>query len=192
MEYPDCFRIVEENVKPERTRKNDKNEFVLRKPLPQKWWIFADKRPALYSTIAGMKQVLVKSEVGSKLSFALVSNEWVFSHMLIVLALDSPGAMGLLQSTVHEVWARQYGSSMRTDLRYTPSDCFETFPLPTEVKKLDTLGEGYEGHRSQIMLARQEGLTKTYTRFHDPDEASADIQKLRDLHVEMDQAVAAA
>jgi hypothetical protein len=35
-------------------------------------------------------------------------------------------------------------------------------------------------------------LTKTYNRFHDPDETSADIQKLRQLHVEMDNAVAAA
>ncbi len=42
------------------------------------------------------------------------------------------------------------------------------------------------------MLARKEGLTKTYNRFHDPEEASADIEKLRQLHVEMDQAVAAA
>ena len=42
------------------------------------------------------------------------------------------------------------------------------------------------------MHARQEGLTKTYNRFHDPDESSEDIQKLRDLHVEMDQAVAVA
>ena len=43
-----------------------------------------------------------------------------------------------------------------------------------------------------MMLVRQEGLTKTYNRFHDPDESAADIQKLRDLHVEMDKAVAAA
>ena len=42
------------------------------------------------------------------------------------------------------------------------------------------------------MLSRQEGLTKTYNRFHDPDETTADIQKLRELHVEMDNAVAAA
>ena len=42
------------------------------------------------------------------------------------------------------------------------------------------------------MLARQEGLTKTYNRFHDPAETSADILKLRQLHIEMDQAVAAA
>ena len=35
------------------------------------------------------------------------------------------------------------------------------------------------------------GTTKTYNRFHNPDETSADMQKLRELHVEMDQAVAA-
>ncbi len=42
------------------------------------------------------------------------------------------------------------------------------------------------------MLARQEGLTKTYNRFHDPHEPADDIQQLRELHVEMDNAVAAA
>ena len=42
------------------------------------------------------------------------------------------------------------------------------------------------------MLARQEGLTKTYNRFHDPAEHSADIAELRRLHVEMDRAVLAA
>ena len=42
------------------------------------------------------------------------------------------------------------------------------------------------------MRDRQEGLTKTYNRFHDANERASDIQKLRELHVEMDQAVAAA
>ena len=42
------------------------------------------------------------------------------------------------------------------------------------------------------MLARNEGLTATYNRFHDPDETAADIVRLRELHVAMDHAVAAA
>jgi hypothetical protein len=42
------------------------------------------------------------------------------------------------------------------------------------------------------MLARQEGLTKTYNRFHDPEERAEDIATLRRLHTEMDAAVAAA
>jgi hypothetical protein len=83
---------------------------------------------------------------------------------------------------------------MRTDINYSPSDCFETFPFPTPAlsPSLAVIGETYHEHRRQIMLTRQEGLTKTYNRFHKPDEHSPDIQELRDLHIEMDNAVAAA
>ena len=42
------------------------------------------------------------------------------------------------------------------------------------------------------MLARKEGLTATYNRFHDPDEPVEDIARLRELHVKVDQAVAVA
>jgi len=39
------------------------------------------------------------------------------------------------------------------------------------------------------MVNNNEGLTKTYNRFHEPDETSPDILKLRDLHAAMDRAV---
>ena len=39
------------------------------------------------------------------------------------------------------------------------------------------------------MIRNNEGLTKTYNRFHDPDERSPDILRLRDLHAAMDRAV---
>jgi hypothetical protein len=57
---------------------------------------------------------------------------------------------------------------------------------------LEQIGERYHGYRREIMLDREEGLTKTYNRFHDREETDDDIAKLRRLHVEMDQAVAAA
>ena len=57
---------------------------------------------------------------------------------------------------------------------------------------LDAIGERYYTHRQNIMHTRREGLTATYNRFHNPDDRAPDIQQLRDLHVEMDQAVAAA
>jgi len=43
-----------------------------------------------------------------------------------------------------------------------------------------------------MMLSRQEGITKTYNRFHDPQETADDIDYLRDVHVKMDHAVAVA
>jgi hypothetical protein len=42
------------------------------------------------------------------------------------------------------------------------------------------------------MRIRQEGLTKTYNRFHDLNEQSEDIVRIRALRVELDKAVAAA
>ncbi len=39
------------------------------------------------------------------------------------------------------------------------------------------------------MVRNNEGLTKTYNRFHDPDERNPEIEKLRELHAAMDRAV---
>ena len=74
-------------------------------------------------------------------------------------------------------------------MRYTPTDCFETFPFPENLDGLEAIGKEYHEYRRQIMLERQEGLTKTYNRFHSQTEDAADIARLRELHVEMDLAV---
>jgi hypothetical protein len=39
------------------------------------------------------------------------------------------------------------------------------------------------------MVRNNEGLTKTYNRFHDPEERSPDLLRLRALHAAMDRAV---
>ena len=81
---------------------------------------------------------------------------------------------------------------MKDDLRYTPSDCFETFPFPKEFESnrvLEQAGNAYYDVRAALMGKNNEGLTKTYNHFHDPDETSPDILKLRELHAAMDRAV---
>lgn len=113
-------------------------------------------------------------------------------HKLCVFPFEEYQHFALLQSFFHEVWARNYSSTLETRLNYSPTDCFETFPFPLVIDQLETIGEAYYTHRRQIMLTRQEGLTATYNRFHDPNESAADIARLRALHVEMDHAVAAA
>ena len=39
------------------------------------------------------------------------------------------------------------------------------------------------------MVRNNEGLTKTYNRFHDPNDRDSDICRLRGLHAAMDRAV---
>ena len=63
-------------------------------------------------------------------SFTFLPTPSVWSEQLIVFPLNTYSAFGTLQSRAHETWARFFGSSMKDDLRYTPSDCFETFPFP--------------------------------------------------------------
>jgi hypothetical protein len=191
-DYPDCLEIVREKVKPERTRLNEKGEFVLRKPLPQKWWIYADKRPALYDAIANLNRVLVISIVTQHLAPTFCPIGWVYAHKCCVFSLNHWYEYAILQSTIHEYWTRQYSSSLETRLNYSPSDCFETFPFPPSTTNLEEIGETYYTHRQNIMQTNQEGLTKTYNRFHNPTETNPDIKKLRELHIEMDNAVAKA
>jgi hypothetical protein len=60
---------------------------------------------------------------------------------------------------------------------------FDTSPA------LESAGQAYNDHRAALMIARSEGMTKTYNRFHDPSERSEGIVRLRELHVAMDRAV---
>jgi hypothetical protein len=90
-------------------------------------------------------------------------------------------AFAVLHSRAHEVWARFFASSLEDRLRYTPSDCFETFALP--------IGFASDPDLEATGKERNEGLTKIYDRFHDPDECSKAIGELRRLHDTMDRAV---
>lgn len=50
-------------------------------------------------------------------------------------------------------------------------------------------GAEYASYRRELMVQADEGLTKTYNRFHDPDERSFGILRLRELHALMDRSV---
>ena len=80
----------------------------------------------------------------------------------------------------------------KTGWRYTPSDCFETFPFPEGWDNhpiLEAAGEECYEFRRALMMGNNEGLTSTYNRFHDPAEKSPAIVELRRLHRAMDRAV---
>jgi hypothetical protein len=141
-----------------------------------------------------MRRVLIASRVSAHHFFDFSDVGKVFSDRLVVIALESYSAFSLLSSTIHDAWAHRPGTTTHeTRSTYFPEAAFETFPFPRQCSSdLDKIGVEYHSKRRQIMLARQEGLTKAYNRFHDQEETSADIQELRQLHVGMDQAVATA
>ena len=184
-DWPELLAIVEERVKPERMKVN-------RKVRRDRWWQFGDRQPALYSAIDGLEQVLVISRIGNAFAFTFLPFGTIYNEKTVVFPFARPAPFAVLQSRVHEVWSRFFSSTLKDDLQYTPSNCFETFPFPDGWEthpSLEAAGKAYYEHRAACMVRKDKGMTKTYNRFHDPYENDSDIVKHRELHAAMDRAV---
>ena len=188
-DWPELLGIVEEKVKPERAK-------LTRNAIGRKraafWWQYGSLAKELYAATVDLQRVLALSRVGQHAAFAFLPNGMVFAETTIVFPFSAHTTFCTLQSRPHEIWARFFASSLEDRLRYTPSDCFETFPLPDGWEtdpSLEAAGKAYHEHRAALMIRNDEGLTKTYNRFHDPYENDPDISQLRELHAAMDRAV---
>jgi hypothetical protein len=184
-DWPDLLDIVERTVKPDRDQDN-------RELYRHDWWKYAEKRPGLTSALLRCSKAYCLSRVSPGLFVGASSAAMVFAESTVVFTDDSLASFACLQSRCHEMWARFMASSMKDDLRYTPSDCFETFPFPENhmfMEGLEEAGSNYYDFRAALMFRNNEGLTKTYNRLHRPDERSPEISELRRLHDLMDRAV---
>jgi hypothetical protein len=183
--WPDLMAIVEEKVKPERLSQNDKG-------ARKKWWQFIRPRPELQATISGLDRVLVISRISNSFVFAFLPAGMVYNEKIVVFPYSDYAPLTALNARPHETWARSFSTTLKDDLQYTPSDCFETFPFPQGWEThpaFEAAGKEYYEFRAALMVRNDEGLTKTYNRFHDPNESDPDIEKLRALHAAMDRAV---
>ena len=184
--WPELMSIVEDKVKPERLRQNDSG-------AKNKWWQFIRPRPELAEAIEDLDRVLViNCGATPHHAFAFLPSRMVYAHSLAVFPFETYAALCALQARPHEIWTRFFGSTLEERLRYTPSDCFETFPFPVNwdtLPALEAAGKEYYTFRAELMVRNDEGLTKTYNRFHDPDERHPELLHLRELHEKMDRAV---
>jgi hypothetical protein len=179
------YQRLLERVKPVRATKA--------KPVREApWWLFWRVRPALRKAIMGLDDVLVIARVSKTVMPLRVNTGLVPGEATVVFATDSFADQAVLSSSLHQMWAIKYGSTLETRVRYTPSDVFETFPRPASTDRLDEVGKTLDSKRREIMLRRCLGLTKLYNLVNDPDiadSADSDVARMREIHVELDQAV---
>ena len=183
--WPDLIKIVRERVKPGRDRQK-------RKARSERWWQYAEKSPELNTAVSGLDRVLVISRTSNTQAMTFLPSGMIFDQSLVVFPFTTFSAFAVLQSQLHQLWSVFFGSSMKDDSVYTPSDGFETFPFPEDWEThpdLETSGKEYYEFRAALMVRNNEGLTKTYNRFHDREESDIEIAKLRELHAAMDRAV---
>jgi hypothetical protein len=183
--YPELLALVEQRVRPDRIAKPDGS-------ASRNWWLFRRSSEALRTRQSLMPSVIVCSQTSKYLGWIVAPANFIFSFKVIVVTRNSFSLLGAMQSRSHEMWAHIFGSTLEDRPVYTPSDCFETFPFPTDLETsfaLEAAGRAYNDHRAVLMASRNEGLTKTYNRFHDRRETAEDIERLRELHGAMDRAM---
>jgi len=182
-DWPDLLDIVERKVKPERLAQKD--EFGRRF-----WWRFLRTRPEMRAAIRGLQEFIVLSRIGTALAFTFIPAGIVTNEKLVVFPFDDWSIFGLLQSRPHEIWARFFSTTLKDDLSYTPSVCFETFPFPPVLDENIALhAEQYYTLRARIMAEHQVGLTSVFNWFNDPNCENHEIAALGDWQEKLDRAV---
>jgi hypothetical protein len=106
----------------------------VRNPLEkQRWWIHGRPAPDLRTAISRLQKYIVTTRHAKHRIFVYVDINTIPDSALVVIARDDDYFFGLLQSKIHELWARRLGTQVReaeSGFRYTPTSTFETFPFP--------------------------------------------------------------
>ncbi|MFN8130240.1 MAG: type IIL restriction-modification enzyme MmeI [Solirubrobacteraceae bacterium] len=184
MAYPAALDLVRERVKPERETNNDAN-------FRRYWWRFGRPRGEMREAIAPLRRYIAGNAQGKRFLFCWADLGTCPSNLTNVFAFDDDYAMGVLTSSAHQAWARAEASTLRVDLRYTPTSCFATFPWPQPPSavrdEIGRLAAALLAARTAICVDREIGLTELY---NEVDEGA--WTEVRDAHAALDAAVAAA
>jgi len=185
--YPAAFQRLVTTVKPQRDR-------LTRQIHEHCFWKHWDKRKELYAALAPMSQTVVFPMVSKHVVYSIAedANSTVFSDQLGIIANGQLELFALMQSQVNIVWVLANSNRRGEGVRMSIRACLGTFPFPENWQTdptLEAAGKTYYEFRAELMVRNDEGLTKTYNRFHDPNNNEPDIVKLRELHAAMDRAV---
>ncbi len=124
--YEKPFEYALRFVKP--IRDKDKDESTR-----NKWWLFQRPRPEMRSALSDLDRFLVTPAVSKYRFFVWLKHPTVPDQQLVVIAVSDDYCLGVLQSTMHEVWARANAPQLRdavSGTRYTLTTTFETYPFP--------------------------------------------------------------
>lgn len=183
--YPAALKIVRARVKPER-------ETNRRRVRRERWWLFGEQAVGMRKALAGKPRFIVADAQGKRLLLAWADAWTCPSNLTYVFAFDDDYEMGVLSSSAHGAWAWNRSSTLKGDLRYTPSSAFETFPWPYPVEAdervhIGKLSRDIIERRQAICAERDIGLTTLYNLVDD-----GAYEDLKVLHCKLDEAVAEA
>jgi type II restriction/modification system DNA methylase subunit YeeA len=125
--YEMPFRHVETRVKPIRRANRDRRR-------RERWWQLGRSGEDMRRASAELTRLLCTPRVAKHRLFIWVPVSTLPDSAVVACCVDDDYSFGVLQSRLHELWARSTGTQLReaeSGFRYTPTSCFETFPFPS-------------------------------------------------------------
>ncbi|MHB9068765.1 MAG: Eco57I restriction-modification methylase domain-containing protein [Sedimentisphaerales bacterium] len=199
--YPEVLQIVKERVLPHRLTLSE-----AKKKVKERWWLYEAAAKNLFHALGNsehfndcpskkggkLERAIAIARISKTGAFTLVPTNAVYAAEVVVYASQSFELFATLQSSLHLSFAWNHAGKMKVDLRYSPTLCFETFPLPDKMMDLKDIGESYYLKRQKILNKLGIGLTEFYHRFHDQNCCDSDIVAFRELAKELDKYVISA
>jgi hypothetical protein len=200
--FPEVYQWVHERVKPERDA-NSRDSYRIN------WWIHGEPRKAFRPALEGLPRYIATVETSKHRFFQFLDASVLPDNMLVCIAHDDAYVLGVLSSRIHVTWALTTGGTLEDRPRYNKSRCFETFPFPNataeQKSRIRDIAERLDAHRKRQLalhatltmtdlynvlevLRANATLTAKQRAIHDQGL----ITVLRQLHDELDAAVAAA
>ena len=178
---PLIYDYLNRNLKPYRYSQ----DYSKYPKMIDEWWRYWMDRLELNNKLKSVDFVLVQTRVSKTHAILRVPSNQIFSDSLVVFPESTYSLMAVLQSNIHESWAWKYCSTMKNDRRYSPSSCFDNFPLPIAVndEKINRIGEEYDKRRSKVLNAFNCGITKCNYFIHNTEVLDSVIIEFRG-HIE--------
>jgi SAM-dependent methyltransferase len=178
-DYFEPFQHIKIHVKPER----DKSKEIY---LKENWWRFRRTNQPFRQAVQGLKYYFNVSRVSKWIIFLPISDHWLPGDSTTAITSDDFYVLGIITSQAHRSWVIAQSSTLKGDIRYTLSTCFQTFPFPQTPtqRQIDAIRattlELHE-YRSTQMEKKGWGITKLYNEyFHEP------ASQLAKLHAKLD------
>ncbi len=126
------FEWIERNVKPAREAG---------RPTRPEWWLHMRPGPSMRAAVAPLARFIATGNVAKHRVFVWHCSPTLPDHAVTVFARADDYFFGALHASIHELWALRQGTQLESRPRYTPTTCFETFPLPWAPGKEPAAGD---------------------------------------------------
>lgn len=175
------FQRIEELVKPYR-------DGLTGQIHEADFWKFWDKREDFFASMQGKKRILACSRTAKYLAMVFIDEGWVPSDGVGLFSFSDFSSFSVMQSSIHETWARQQSGKLEQRLTYNFSKTFSTFPWPKS-HSIHEIGERFYSIRSKYCEKHACCITDMYNAFHDETRIDSDLAEVRDNFIDLDREV---